>query len=114
VAAVAATIGEAARTLAHVRVRVPPRRLAAVWTVLPSVVVDFGIVMWVLLRRKPARGVFRTRPAPARGTDPASLGIRAWVTVLAGYSPNAYVVDMDREHVLLHDLVPNRRSEEPA
>jgi hypothetical protein len=36
--------------------------------------------------------------------------------LVAGYSPNAYVVDVDVDEgtVLLHDLVPWRRSEEPA
>jgi hypothetical protein len=36
--------------------------------------------------------------------------------LIAGWSPNAYVVDIDEESgtVLLHDLVPNRASEEPA
>jgi hypothetical protein len=36
--------------------------------------------------------------------------------LLAGYSPNAYVVDIDPDEdvVLVHDLVPWRRSEEPA
>jgi hypothetical protein len=38
------------------------------------------------------------------------------VILLASYSPNAYVVDVDhRENrVLLHDLVTNRKSEAPA
>jgi hypothetical protein len=34
----------------------------------------------------------------------------------ANFSPNAYVVDVDphAHTVVLHDLVPYRRSEEPA
>ena len=44
------------------------------------------------------------------------IGLTAFLTVVAGYSPNAYVVDVDREtrEVLLHDLVPRRESERPA
>jgi hypothetical protein len=35
---------------------------------------------------------------------------------LAGFSPNAFVIEIDaeRDTVLIHDLVPWRRSEEPA
>ena len=41
---------------------------------------------------------------------------RAWLAFLTGYSPNAYLVDVDAETgiALLHDLVPRRSSEEPA
>lgn len=41
---------------------------------------------------------------------------RAWTVLLSGYSPNAYVVDIDPEtnEVLIHDLIPWRKSEEPA
>lgn len=113
-AAIGATIAEIARTRAEVRLRVPLHWIVKSWSALPMVAVDFGIVMWVLLRKRTVRGSFRTRPAPARGTDPKAVGIRAWVTILADYSPNAYVVDIDREGVLLHELVPYRRSEEPA
>ena len=43
-------------------------------------------------------------------------GPRAWTVLLASYSPNAFVVDVDleRRRVLLHDLVRNRRSEGPV
>jgi hypothetical protein len=103
-----------------VHARVPLRVLARGWSALPMVLVDFGIVMWALLRsaprRKVVRGLFRSHEFPAGGDDPASVGTRAWVNWLANFSPNAYVVDIEEERqlVLLHDLVPNRRSEEPA
>jgi hypothetical protein len=49
-------------------------------------------------------------------TTPSGAAYRAWTTLLGGYSPNASVIDIDVERnlVLLHDLVPWRRSEEPA
>jgi hypothetical protein len=118
-AAIAAAVGELARARAGVGVRIPLRWLARSWLVLPTVVVDFAIVMWVLVRslvrREVVRGVFRTRPVPAAGGDATAIGIRAWATVLSDYSPNAYVVDIDHRQgrVLLHDLVPYRKSEEP-
>jgi hypothetical protein len=37
------------------------------------------------------------------------------VALAASYSPNAYVVDVGADAtVVVHDLVPNRRSESPA
>jgi len=79
------------------------------------VLVDFGILMWALvrcaLRREIVRGEFVRRPFRA---DDA--GVRAWVGILATYSPNAYVVgfDAEREVALVHDLVRNRSSESPV
>jgi hypothetical protein len=85
-----------------------------------QVLVDFWIVSAALVRtivrRRPVRGTFRANAFPAGGDDPRSAFRRACVTTLTTYSPNAYVIDVDAEAgtVLLHDLVPNRRSEEPA
>ena len=52
----------------------------------------------------------------AGGDDPAGFALRGWIALLATYSPNAYVVEIERERslVLLHDLLPRRSSEEPA
>jgi hypothetical protein len=119
-ATIAATIGEIARTRAGVRAHVPLRRLGTGWSALPQVVADFGIITWALVRsalqREVVRGAFITREFPAGRGDPESVGVRTWVTVLADYSPNAYVIDIDTEkkQVLLHDLVPHRKSEQPA
>lgn len=119
-AAVAASVAELARHAAGLRYRVPSAQVAASWTVPVMVVVDFGIVMWVLVRslarREIHRGTFRTRSFAAGGDTPGGAALRAWTVIAAGYSPNAYVVDIspERDLVLLHDLVPSRRSEEPA
>ena len=84
------------------------------------VVVDFGIVVWALVaslaRREVVRGAFRAHDFPAGGDDPESAAVRAWVSVAATFSPNAYVVDLDPDHdlSLVHDLVPFRASEKPA
>src|SRR5204863_363571 len=88
---------------------------------LPVVFADFGIVMWALVRslvqRRVVRGAFITRNFDAGAkTTPRGKAHRAWTVLLAGFSPNAYVIDIDpdRDTVLLHDLVTWRRSEEPA
>ena len=114
-ATVAATVGEVARTRAHVRAGVPFTWLKRGWMAFPVVFSDFAIVMWALvrsaLRREIVRGEFRTKEFGS-----STAGIRVWRNLLANYSPNAYVVDIDTERdvVLLHDLIPCRKSEEPA
>jgi hypothetical protein len=89
---------------------------------VPAIVLaDFAIVMWALLRsladRRVVRGAFVTRTfdAGARTTPRGQLH-RAWTIWLAGFSPNAYVIEIDAEKdtVLIHDLITWRRSEEPA
>lgn len=119
-ATIAATIGELARARAEVRVRVPLAWVASAKTVPLTIFVDFAIIVWALARsaarREVVRGAFRTRELPIGGDDPAAAGIRAWVAVMATYSPNAYVVDLDAERArsFVHDLVPRRSSEKPA
>jgi multisubunit Na+/H+ antiporter MnhE subunit len=117
-AAVAAAIGELARTRAGVSARLPLARLRDLGLALAMVFADFAILMGALARsavqRTPVRGRFRSHPFAAGGDDPVSRGVRAWVAAVATLSPNAYVVEIDRDRVLLHDLVPNRRSERPA
>jgi hypothetical protein len=115
-AAVAATIAEIARSRAAVAPRVPLRWVGRAWTVPHQTVVDFGIITWALVRslvrRRVVRGEFRAHPFPA-GEGP---GVRAWAVWAGQFSPNAYVVEVDAERdlVLVHDLVPNRASEEPV
>ena len=109
-ATVAATVAEIARSRVGAGVRVPLEWVAKAWTVPAMIVVDFGIVMWALVRRR--RGSLRERPSPATG----SAGIRAWANLAANYSPNSFVVDLDGGSgtVLVHDLVPFEKSEEPT
>jgi hypothetical protein len=121
VATVAASVAESARALAALQIAVPLERLRASALVLPIVVVDFALVAYALLRslvtRNVVQGRFVTREFEA-GPKATARGVahRAWTVLLAGYSPNAYVVDIDPEAdtVLLHDLVCWRRSEDPA
>lgn len=120
-ATVGATVAEAIRTAAREPMSVPLERLRASGTVPPIIFADFGIVLWALVvsiaRRRVVRGAFITRTFdPGPKTTPRGSIRRAWTVWLAGFSPNAYVIEIDEERgtVLLHDLIPWRRSEEPA
>jgi hypothetical protein len=120
-AALGATVAEIIRVSAREPMSVPLERLRASPGVLPVIFADFGIVIWALVlslvRRHVVRGAFITRKFdPGPKTTSRGVMRRAWTVWLAGFSPNAYVIDFDeeRETVLLHDLIPWRRSEEPA
>ena len=115
-ATLGASLAEGIRAFTGVKVRIPPRDLARAWSVPFIVLVDFGIVMGVLFASAWRREVVRGRFV-ARDFDPGGgFGSRAWRTYVATVSPNAYVVDADAERrtILLHDLVPFEKSEEPA
>jgi hypothetical protein len=120
-AVVAATIAERARRAAGVHPRIALERFARGATVPFIVFADFAVVTYALVaslaRRRVVRGRYLARDfsAGAKRT-PEGAAHRAWTVLIAGYSPNAYVVDIDPEEnvVLVHDLVPWRRSEEPA
>jgi hypothetical protein len=121
VAVVAASLAEAARRAVRVRPRVSLAVFRKSATVPVIVLADFAILTYALAaslaRRRVVRGRYLAREFSAGPkTTPEGAARRAWTVLLAGYSPNAYVVDIDPdEHVVLvHDLVPWRRSEEPA
>jgi hypothetical protein len=115
-AAVAATLAELARVRTGFAARVPVRGVADLPQALGMVFVDFGILVRALVvsaaRLRVVRGEFVARESAVA----QNVGPRAWAVLLSSYSPNAYVVDLDPKtrRVLLHDLVPNRASEEPV
>jgi hypothetical protein len=120
-AAVTATIAEPLRRSARVHLGVSVDVVRRSALVFPMVFVDFALLVAVLARSLAARSVVRGRYVrrsfdPGPKTTPRGAARRAWTVLLAGYSPNAYVVDVDVEGgtVLVHDLVPHRSSEEPA
>lgn len=84
-----------------------------------ATIVDFGILTWILVvaltHGTRHLGVFRTDDSTAGSGEDAVSG-RVWVTLLASWSANSYVVDVDPAtgRRLLHDLVPSRGSERPA
>jgi hypothetical protein len=119
-AAVAATVAEVARTRLGFSAPLPLRLLLALPPALGMVVVDFGILSVALLRsvarRQVVRGRLVERELPSESWITSGVGSRAWTVLFASYSPNAFVVDVDpgARRVVFHDLVPNRKSEEPA
>jgi hypothetical protein len=115
-ATIAATLAEFARVRTGLSARLSPRDLAVLPKALGMVFVDFGILVWALLvsvaRRRVVRGEFVARESAVG----EGVGARAWTVLVAAYSPNAYVVELDPEtrRVVLHDLVRHRASEEPV
>ncbi|MGH3001182.1 MAG: hypothetical protein ACRDM1_00665 [Gaiellaceae bacterium] len=117
----AATALAVTARLAPLRYVVRLRWLAGAAPVPHRTVVDFGILTRELVRAlatgEPRQGVFRAKPFDAGApTGPVSSGWRAFIGAAAGYTPNAYVVEIDpeRQQVLVHDLVPSEGSEAPA
>jgi hypothetical protein len=116
---IAASLAELARARTGFSARIPLSGLADLPKALGMVVVDFAILVWALVvslvRGRVIRGELFSREltdaSRAQGTGP-----RAWTTLVASYSPNAFVLDIDpgTRRVLLHDLVRHRASEEPA
>ena len=120
-ATVTATCAETIRAKAGMRVAIPLRLVPSALKAMAQAFLDFGIVMGVLIlgiaHRRVHRGEFVVRDFEGPlGDDPRSFGERAFRIFAANLSPNAYVVDMSTEQrsVLMHDLVVNRKSEEPA
>ncbi len=119
-ATVCASLAEYGRTRAGFHARIPLSRLSDLPAALGMVFADFGILAWALIlsivRRRVVRGRLVSRELEGGAVAAGSVGSRAWIVLLACYSPNAYPVDVDPETrtVLLHDLVPHRPSERPA
>lgn len=119
-ATIAASVAELARTRTGLSAPLPFRLLADVPQALGMVVVDFGILAWALLagvaRGRIARGELVRRERPPGSWVTEGTGPRAWTVLVASFSPNAYVIDVDpkEQRVLLHDLVRYPKSESPV
>lgn len=117
--AASVTIPLAHRGLYKLRFRA--RWLVELASVPTQIVIDFWIITASLVRsiiaRKHSVGCFVARRDVPIGAESA-LGTtrRAFVTVVATWSPNSYVVDLDpkAKTSLVHDLVAHRASERPA
>ena len=111
-AVVAAVFAVAVRGRRDGGARVPPAALKSLPRLPLQVVLDFAIVTRALVRTLAGRrvsGSFVERP-------PTPAADRPFIGIAAGYSPNAYPVELgeDAPRTVVHDLVRNRRSEEPA
>ena len=107
-ALVASAIGELAATRTKGRAPLPLAILASAPSALGMVFVDFGIVMYALVRRR--EGVVRETTFPHRDTE----SFRAWATIVADWSPNALVIGVEGGRSRTHHLIPNDRSQSPA
>ena len=101
--------------------RIDPRWLTTLPGTLVRVVADFVVVTVFLARamahRERGHGSFVARADfDSGGPDAAGTTWRAFAAVTSTVSPNSYMVDIDPNHRtrLSHDLVPDRRSEQPA
>jgi hypothetical protein len=109
VATVAATLAVILGAAARVEPPVVLGPLKGLPSALAMIFVDFGLLLVALVRRGP--GAYVVRDAQHGG--PGEQAMTVWVS---GFSPNAYVVEIDEDRgtVLLHDVIPNRNSEKPA
>ena len=107
-ALVASAIGELAARRTDGRAPFPLPILASAPSALGMVFVDFGIVMYALVRRR--KGVVRE----TRFEHPDTESFRAWATIVADWSPNAFVIDVGGGRSVTHHLVPNDPSQSPV
>ena len=109
-AAVGAAIGEIARTRARARGSIAWSLVASIPSALGMVVVDFAVVVRALATRR--SGSFHQSQTAVAGRQQS----RAWGAYLASLSPNAYVLEIDRESkvVLTHHLVHRPKSQAPV
>ena len=118
-ALVAALSGEVVAGQGLLSVRWRPDWLRELGPALAAVVVDFLIISRALVvamvigRRR--LGTFRQDRSTA-GLGELPAGRRAWVTLVATWSPNCYVLDIDPEtgRRMVHDLEVHRLSEQPS
>jgi hypothetical protein len=103
-AAIGATAATVAVDVALLRHRFELRVLARAAKVPWSVVREFGIVTWFLVRHPRGGGQFQRFEFPTGGNDPVGRARRAFTILVATYSPNSYVVDVGDGELVAHTL----------
>jgi hypothetical protein len=103
-AAIGATAATVAVETALLRHRFELAVLARAAKVPWSVVREFGIVTWFLIRRPRGGGQFQRFEFPTGGDDPRGRARRAFTIIAATYSPNSYVVDVGDGSLVAHTL----------
>lgn len=88
--------------------------LLRLWRPLLTYPRDIGLLIAALPRRSVGR--FVALPAHLPGDDPRTAAQRVLMQTAASFAPNTYVIgtDVDRELVLLHQLVRTRSIEADA
>ena len=114
VSAIAASAALVVRQQRQVVLRPRPSWLLGLWRPL----VTYPRDIWLLARALPRRraGRFVALPSHVEGDDPHAAAQRVLMQVAASFSPNTYVIgtDVDRDLVLVHQLVPTRSVEDDA
>jgi multisubunit Na+/H+ antiporter MnhE subunit len=108
-AAVAATAAEVVRAQDLVRFRLEWPWLRDLYRLPGRVLSDswlLAVALWRQLTGRPVRGVFRALPFPTERDEANSAARRALVTGFVSLTPNAYVVGIEDDGVMLiHQLV---------
>jgi hypothetical protein len=112
-AAIGATAATAAVEIALLRHRVELRVLARALKVPWAVVLEFAMITAFLVRHPRGSGQFQRYDFPAGANDPTGRARRAFTSLLAAFSPNSYILDIDRQsgEVLAHTLKPVTRKQ---
>jgi multisubunit Na+/H+ antiporter MnhE subunit len=107
-AAVAATAAEVVRDQDLVRFRIRTAWLRDLYKLPGQVLADsrvLAVALWRRLTGRPVHGGFRALPFPVDRDDARSAGRRALVTGVVSLTPNAYVVGIEEDGVMLiHQL----------
>jgi multisubunit Na+/H+ antiporter MnhE subunit len=107
-AAVAATAAEVVRDQDLVRFRIRTAWLRDLYRLPGQVLADsrvLAVALWRRLTGRPVHGGFRALPFPVDRDEARSAGRRALVTGFVSLTPNAYVVGIEEDGVMLiHQL----------
>ena len=107
-AAVAATAAEVVRDQDLVRFRIRTSWLRDLYRLPGQVLADSRVLaaaLWRRLTGRPVHGGFRALPFPVDRDEARSAGRRALVTGFVSLTPNAYVVGIEEDGVMLvHQL----------
>jgi hypothetical protein len=108
-AALAVLALEVVRAQGLLTFRADRRWLLRAWKEPVQIIYDFGLLAWLLVRRRRIEGEYITVDFPAGGARPEQAWRRAWVTTVGTMSPNVIVVEIDDERnaALLHSLDPD-------
>jgi multisubunit Na+/H+ antiporter MnhE subunit len=107
-AAIAATAAEVVRDQDLVRFRLKVAWLRDLYLLPGQVLADcrvLTVALWRRLTGRPVHGGFRALPFPIDRDEALSAGRRALVTGFVSLTPNAYVVGIEEDGILLvHQL----------
>lgn len=110
-AAIGATAATVAVELALPRYRFEPGLAVRIARIPWSVVREFGIITWFLVRNPRGSGQFQRYELSAGRNDPTGRARRAFIALTATYSPNSYVLEIGDGELVAHTLKPASREQ---